>query len=272
MERYEIVVRDRPAATGKAAAALARAPYGLERASDPCELVAYSDEHESTLADVTEARIKLLLDVLASRTSALGLREDVDYVLLSERGGGSPTHHPHVLVQGLRRIPALVSRELEEARAYSLANDACLLCDVVGRELAEGLRVIGHTDRFVAYVPFAARAPYEVHVVPLRHARRLVDLTEPERRSLARLTREVVRGFRTLSHGPVPYVLAVHQEPTDGVDWSDVAHLHVEVVPLASAAGDATEIASGAPLNPSQPESDASALRHAVAAARDAEG
>ena len=39
-------------------------------------------------------------------------------------------------------------------------------CDVVARERSDGVRVVAENRTFLAFVPFAARFPYEVHVTP----------------------------------------------------------------------------------------------------------
>jgi UDPglucose--hexose-1-phosphate uridylyltransferase len=63
----------------------------------------------------------------------------------------------------------------------------------------------------------------------------------------------------------MPYMLWVHQRPTDGADWP-LAHVHVEVAPAFRRAGvqryvAAGELGSGVYFNPLLPEDAAAELR-----------
>jgi UDPglucose--hexose-1-phosphate uridylyltransferase len=148
-------------------------------------------------------------------------------------------------------------------------------CDVVAHEQAEGVRVVASNASFVAFVPFAARFPYEVHIAPRRHATSLLDLTAPERGAFAALLLEVTGAFDALFGFSLPYVMGMHQSPTDDGGWLHVSHLHVELTPphrtrdkLKYLAG--SELAAGAFMNDTVPEDTASALRTALARRRGA--
>jgi UDPglucose--hexose-1-phosphate uridylyltransferase len=142
-------------------------------------------------------------------------------------------------------------------------------CDVVAHERAEGLRVVAGNEHWLAFVPFAARFPYEVHLVAQRHATSLLDLTDPERGTLAALLRTVVRGYDALFGFSLPYVMAMHQAPVDDGGWLPVSHLHVELTPLHRTADRlkylaGSELAAGAFINDTAPEATAAALRASV--------
>ena len=73
--------------------------------------------------------------------------------------------------------------------------------------------------------------------------------------------------FDRLFDRPLPYMLWIHQRPTDGGAWPE-AHLHVHLVSPYRAAGSlrhvaAGELGSGLFVNPVAPEDAASALRQA---------
>jgi UDPglucose--hexose-1-phosphate uridylyltransferase len=78
-----------------------------------------------------------------------------------------------------------------------------------------------------AFVPRSARWPYEVHLYPLRHVASIADLDEAERWDLARALLAVTGTYDRHFGFSTPYVMAVHQAPTDGRDWQQ-AHLHLE--------------------------------------------
>jgi UDPglucose--hexose-1-phosphate uridylyltransferase len=237
------------------------------------EVVVYSDRHDATVADLEVDQLARLVDVWADRYAQLGARPEVGYVFVFENRGeavGVTLHHPHGQVYGYPDIPPRALAELESAHQYLADHGTCVWCDLVGQERADGLRVVATNEHWLAYVPFAARFPYEVQLAPMRHATSLLDLRDPERWSLAAILRTVVRGYDALFGFPLPYVMAMHQAPVDDGPWLPVSHLHVELTPLHRSAHRlkylaGSELAAGAFINDTLPEATAAQLRSAVA-------
>jgi UDPglucose--hexose-1-phosphate uridylyltransferase len=236
------------------------------------EVVVYSDDHTLTLPDMPVGRIARLVDVWANRYSELGRRDDVAYVFVFENRGvavGVTLHHPHGQIYAYPEIPPRARLELEAASAHLAEHGTCVFCDVVARERADGVRVVAGNRSFLAFVPFAARFPYELHVISLRHAPSLLDLTDPERTALAELLRTVLRGYDRLFGFPLPYVMSMHQAPTDEGRFQPVSHFHMEFTPLHRRADRlkylaGSELGAGAFLNDIAPEDTAGRLRAAV--------
>jgi UDPglucose--hexose-1-phosphate uridylyltransferase len=241
----------------------------VEPAEGATEVVVYSDRHDVTLADLPVPRIARLVDVWADRYAELASRPEVDYVFVFENKGeaiGVTLHHPHGQVYGYPDIPPRPKQELLAATGYLRRNGCCVWCDVVARERADGLRVVASNQHWLAYVPFAARFPYEVHLTAQRHATSLLDLTDPERWSLAEILRTTVRAYDGLFGFSLPYVMAMHQAPVDDGPWLPVSHLHVELTPMHRTADRlkylaGSELAAGAFINDTAPEATAAALR-----------
>ncbi len=144
----------------------------------------------------------------------------------------------------------------------------CLMCDLVAEELAFGERIVAAAGGFVAYVAFAGRLPYEVHVAPAAHRASLLDLADAERDGLAHLLRTVQAKYATLWGFPMPYTMSMHQRATDGVARPG-EHLHVEFMPpyrtkdkLKYLAG--VETGAGTYINDTAPEEKAAELRDAA--------
>ncbi|CAN5703036.1 galactose-1-phosphate uridylyltransferase [soil metagenome] len=241
----------------------------VEPARGATEVIVYSDDHWATLASLGPERVRLIIDVWAERYAALGRREEVSYVFAFENRGeavGVTLHHPHGQVYAYPEVPPLPARELDAARRHLAEHGTCVLCDVVARERSEGVRLVAQNDAFLAFVPFAARFPYEVHIVVHRHAPSLLDLSDPDRDALALLLVEVVSRYDGLFGFPLPYVMSVHQAPTDDGDWQSVSHLHIELTPVHRTADRlkylaGSELGGGAFLNDVAPEQAAAALR-----------
>ncbi len=250
--------------------------YPVQPGLGATEVVVYSDDHHATLADLGAAHIRRLVDVWADRYRVLGARDEVSYVFVFENKGeaiGVTLHHPHGQIYAYPEIPPRVLAELNAGKDHLHRWGTCVFCDVVARERADGLRLVAENTSFLAFVPFAARFPYEVHVAPRRHVTSLLDLTEPERDALARLLETVLRAFDGLFGFSLPYVMSMHQSPTDDGPWQEVSHLHIEFTPVHRTAAKlkylaGSEIGAGAFINDTVPEVTASELR--AAAAREA--
>src|SRR5437773_10606535 len=120
----------------------------------------------------------------------------------------------------------------------------------------------------VAFVPDAARWPYEVHLYPRRHVASIAELDDSGRTELAgallRLSGAHDRDFAFLTQ----YVIAVNQALTEGLAWPE-AHLHFEFYPphrrpdrLKFLVG--VELGAGTFVNDTRPEDTAAQLHRAA--------
>jgi UDPglucose--hexose-1-phosphate uridylyltransferase len=243
--------------------------YPVAPAVGATEVVVYSDDHHLGLAAMDVRRMAGIVDVWADRYAELGRRDDVAYVFVFENRGvavGVTLHHPHGQIYAYPEIPPRPRRELDVATAHIEDFGTCVYCDVVARERADGVRVVAQNRSFLAFVPFAARFPYEVHVASLRHAASLLDLTDPERLALADVLQRVIRAYDGLFGFPLPYVMSMHQAPTDDGEHQHVSHLHLEFTPLHRTAQKlkylaGSELGAGAFINDTAPEDVATRLR-----------
>ena len=238
-----------------------------------CEVVLYSDEHGATLAGMSERRIRNLVEVWADRYEELGSLGYVDYVFIFENKGeaiGVTLHHPHGQIYAYPFVPPRPKKELEAARDYRLQNaDRCLHCDLLAGAHEDGRRVVARGDHFTAFVPFYAHFPYEAHVYARRCAPSIAALSGEERWDLARTLKKLLVGYDRLFGFSLPYMMVMHQAPTDGGDYEGVAHFHVEFYPpnrtadkLKYLAG--SETGAGAYIVDALPEETARTLREAV--------
>jgi UDPglucose--hexose-1-phosphate uridylyltransferase len=238
-----------------------------------CEVVVYTPEHELQLAQLAPDRVRLLIDVWADRYVDLGSRPEVAYVYIFENKGeavGVTLHHPHGQIYAMPFIPPFAKAELDSARERFEADGTCLHCDEVARETSGPRRVLANAS-ISAFVPHAARWPYEVHVYPRRHVASIADLTSAERDDLATALLGTARAYDAHFGFSTPYVMAMHQAPTDGGSWPQ-AHLHFEFYPphrrkdrLKYIAG--VELGAGTFVNDTRPEETAAQLRKAADAA-----
>lgn len=238
-------------------------------ASGICEVVLYSPEHKGSLATSPLSRLRRLVRVWTDRYRELGSRPFINYVLIFENKGdviGVTLEHPHGQIYGFPFIPPRPGVELEAAGEYWREKGRCLFCDLLARDLADGRRIVAESDEFVALIPFAARYPYEVHILPRRHLGNLAELSTSESDGLAAMLKLVTQKYDHLFGFPLPYMMIMHQTPTDGREYPGY-HFHIEFYPphrtatkLKYLAG--CESGAGTFINDTLPEEKAAELRN----------
>ncbi|MBM3268985.1 MAG: galactose-1-phosphate uridylyltransferase [Candidatus Sericytochromatia bacterium] len=242
--------------------------YRVAPAAGGCEVVLYSPEHGGTLADRPVGDIERLVRVWTDRYRVLGSRPEVDYVFIFENKGeaiGVTLHHPHGQIYAFSYLPPRIERELAAAANHHARTGKCVYCDVLARELADGCRIVAENASWVAVIPFFARYPYETYLLPRAHRDSLLDLSRSERTDFARLLKTVLVKFDGLWGFSLPYMMVMHQAPTDGIARPGT-HLHVEFYPplrtpqkLKYLAG--CESGAGTFINDTLPEEKAAELR-----------
>lgn len=224
-------------------------------ADERCEILLFCPEHEGSLAGIGAQRARRVIDLWAERTLAQGARDDVDYVLLFENRGaevGATIAHPHGQLYALDAIPPAARGDLDSA--------VCSICHELGR----GHEVVAGGG-WAAVVPHAAAWPYELLIAPTEHLADLASLDDASRNGLATVLVDGLSRLDLLFDAPMPYMLWVHQRPTDGGQWPQ-SHVHVTVAPILRQAGvqryvAAGELGSGIYFNPLLPEDAAARLR-----------
>lgn len=180
-----------------------------------CEVVAFTPDHSGSIAALSPADMSLVLDAWIDRTRELSALPGIRYVFPFENRGaevGVTLHHPHGQIYAYPFVPPTMQRILERAGAEASSGHR-LLADMVARELADGLRVIYADNHWVAFVPFAARWPFEVHIHPMADRGDLTELTDGERRSFAESYPRLIRALDQIFNAPLPYMAGWHQRP-----------------------------------------------------------
>src|SRR5437879_4375107 len=203
----------------------------IEPSSGVCEVVVYTDEHEGSFGTLAPQRLDLLVEVWTDRYRALASREDVQYVFIFENRGeavGVTLHHPHGQIYAFPFIPPVIEKELAASRRYHAEKGKCLMCASLAEEIRDGRRIVLEGDRFLAWVPFHARWPYEVTLASRAHQVSMAEWSAADMEDLAAVLKGLLQKYDALFAKPFPYIMVVHQAPTDGEDHRH-AHLHFEL-------------------------------------------
>ncbi|MFF4954489.1 galactose-1-phosphate uridylyltransferase [Streptomyces chattanoogensis] len=213
--------------------------------SGRCEVVCFTSDHDASFADLTEEQAALVLDAWTDRTAELSQLPDVEQVFCFENRGaeiGVTLGHPHGQIYAYPFTTPRTERMLASLAAHREATGGRnLFDDVVADELADGRRIVLEGDHWLAFVPYAAHWPYEVHLYPKRRVPDLLALDDPARTEFPQLYLEVLRRFdRIFDRGegvaPTPYIAAWHQAPVRAADRADFA-LHLELFTIRRTSG-----------------------------------
>lgn len=228
------------------------------------EVIVESTDHEPDLVNQSDKQVEEVL--WAWRARSLDLRHDtrLKYVQIFKnkgRTGGASLEHTHSQLIAIPMVPADVAEELAGLHEYRRHRNTCAYCDMVHQELSSRDRVVLESDRFVCLVPFAARYPFEMWILPKEHQADFAQVGEADIRDLAPLLRGALVRLSEAVCRP-PYNLVLHTSPIN-VGGEVFYHWHFEIMPrLTITAG--YELGTGYFINPTPPELAAEALRDAV--------
>ena len=245
-------------------------PPGIYRnapATGVARVVCYTPKHNTTLAELPVDQIAALLGAWRDQYLELGARPDIRHVLIFENKGevvGVSNPHPHGQIYATNFVFKTIENEAAAGRRYYDEHRRVLFADILRSELADGRRILFESASAVVFVPYFARYAYECYVAPKETHASLATMSANERRDLAVALKSLLVRYDNLWQMSFPYVLVLHQAPTDDGDYSGF-HFHIECHPplrkphlLKYLAG--PEIGGGNFLSDTRPEAKAAEL------------
>lgn len=261
---------DHPSVGFDAPQTLQRPPgiYRNQPARGIARVVCYSPNHSLALAELEPSEIQNLLAVWQEQYRELGDRKEINHVLIFENKGeavGVSNPHPHCQIYATNFVFKTIENEARASQRHKAETGRILFQDVIQAEIQDARRIICENDSAIAFIPYFARYAYEVFVAPKATHPGISTLSANELRDFAALLKQVLVKFDNLWQMPFPYVMPLHQAPTDGEDYSSF-HFHIEFHPplrrpnlLKYLAG--PEIGGGNFLSDTAPEEKAEELR-----------
>jgi UDPglucose--hexose-1-phosphate uridylyltransferase len=247
------------------------APPGIYRnrpATGIARVVCYTARHDLSLAELDVASIVRLMEVWQEQYRELAARAEVRHVLVFENRGevvGVSNPHPHCQIYATNFVFKGMEVELDAERAHLEETGRVLFQDILAAERADGRRWLIENEGAVAFLPYFARYAYDAIVCPKATHASIAELSPVELRDLAAALHGLLVRFDNLWQMPFPYVLALHQAPTDGGDYRH-HHFHIQIHPplrkpnlLKYLAG--PEVGAGGFISDTAPEDKAAELR-----------
>jgi UDPglucose--hexose-1-phosphate uridylyltransferase len=222
-----------PAARAPGAAHPTRPSSSIQRSipgEGRCEVICFSSDHDLSFADLSEDQARLVLDVWIDRTEDLARYPGIEQVFCFENRGpeiGVTQTHPHGQIYAYPFATPRTNRMLDMTTSYRRRFGRNVFDDLLAAERADGSRIVAQNSHWLAFVPYAARWPYEVHLYPKRRRTDLTGLDEDERDAFPAIYLDLLQRFDQLFDTPAPYIAAWHQAPAHdgGRDFA----LHLEL-------------------------------------------
>ena len=248
--------------------AIAGGPYRNRSAQGIARVVCYSPGHDLSLAQLKICEIEQLITAWQREYVDLARRPEIDNILIFENKGevvGVSNPHPHCQVYATNFVFKTIETEAQASRRYLSDTGRTLFSDIIAAEQRDRTRIIAENETAIAFLPYFARYAYEVFVAPKLSHQSIASLSDAEGSDLAKVLKDTVVRFDNLWQMPFPYVMPLHQSPTDNGDYR-AFHFHIEFHPplrrpnlLKYLAG--PEIGGGNFLSDTSPEEKAGELR-----------
>jgi len=166
-----------------------------------CEVVLYTSDHDARLATLSTTNMRELIDVWAQRTTELGARDDVDFVLIFENSGrevGATIDHPHGQIYAFDHVPERPRKRLAAGWKPDPTRD----------------RLIVEHDGWVATVPYSSAYPLAVEIAPVERLAYLASADAAQRHAFGEILQDVLRRIEALNDGPTPTMMWFNQAPS----------------------------------------------------------
>jgi len=241
--------------------------YKSKPATGISRVVCYSPKHNVTLAELEFDQVVSLLKVWQNQYSELAAHPEINHVLIFENKGeavGVSNPHPHCQIYATNFVFKYIETEARVSEEYFGQNQKNLFQEIIALEKKDNKRIIFENDSAIAFVPYFARYAYEVYVAPKKTYPSISAMPIGELMDFAEALQCVLVKFDNLWKMPFPYVMPLHQAPTDGKAYPNF-HFHIEFHPplrkpnvLKYLAG--PEIGGGNFLSDTSPEEKAAEL------------
>ena len=203
-----------------------------------CEVICYTDNHDSNFAQLSLEEIRIVMEAWRDRTREIAAKANIEHIFLFENRGvevGVTLHHPHGQIYAYSYLPPRVEKMLKIASSHFAEHGSRLLDDIIARELKDEVRIIAQNSQWLAYVPFAARYPFEIHIAPKRFVPDLAELSDEAADSFGEIAKEVLQRLDGVFGIEMAYMASWHQAPVNS--GRDVLGLHLQITSIRRAPG-----------------------------------
>ena len=236
-------------------------------AAGACEVICYTSDHGASFAKLPEKQIRTVLEAWKDRDNALSKLPFIKHIFPFENRGeevGVTLSHPHGQIYAYSFLPPRIEKMLEAANAHLAKTGRVLLDDVIAREIKDSKRIISQNAEWIAYVPFAARYPFEIHLAPKRGVAGMSELDEAQSTAFPAIAKEILTRLDGVFGIEMAYIASWYQAPVKV--GRESMRLHWQIVSVRRQPGklkylSGSESAMGAFIMDLEPEQSAQQLK-----------
>lgn len=206
-------------------------------ATGECHVMCFSPDPALSLPTMSVDEIVLVIEEWRRQCKRLS---HLTYVQVFENKGaivGCSNSHPHCQIWASDFVPHEIQQEDQKQLEYYTKHGTPLLCSYLEKELVKRDRVVEEGRHWVALVPYWAKYPYELLVLPKRHITKLDNLTQDEVIDLAVTMKKYLIRFDNKFECSFPYSMGWHcapNVPNDTSHWQLHAHYYPPLLRSAS--------------------------------------
>ncbi|MGD1805858.1 galactose-1-phosphate uridylyltransferase [Dapis sp. BLCC M126] len=224
------------------------------------EVIIENSDHSKDIPTMSIAEVEMIIDTYHQRyIELMEIDESMMVIIFRNHGkkAGASLVHPHSQIIATSIVPQHRRWQEEEAQRYYDDLGRCIYCDILAFEQQNKQRVIEENSSFLAFIPFAAKVPFEIWIMPKKHQADFGSISESEKSDFALILKNILTRLSEKLNDP-DYNYVINTAARYKAEEPQV-HWYCQIEPrLTTPAG--FEIASGIRINPSLPELDAEFL------------
>ncbi|MEK6916346.1 MAG: galactose-1-phosphate uridylyltransferase [Nanoarchaeota archaeon] len=158
------------------------------------EVIVESPKHRQGLWDLSQGKIKNVLDVYNNRIKE-NEKKSIKYVSLFKNHGlmaGASVKHSHTQLIAYSHIPSTIKEKEDAVSKIKNPYEKLLKSEMKSK------RMCFENSNFVSFCPYASRFHYEIVIFPKRHVLKSTELNNDEIISLAEIMKKILTKLKNL--------------------------------------------------------------------------
>lgn len=207
--------------------------YKVRPATGVARVICYSPRHDLTLAEMSTANVEEVVATWQQEYTDLGQRDEINHVLIFENKGevvGVSNPHPHGQIYATNFVFKTMETEASASQQHLAETGRVLFEEILAAEIEAETRIICENEEAIAFIPYFGRYAYEVFVAPKQAVPSVSAMTDAQAADFAAILRQVTIKMDNLWQMSFPYVMVLHNAPTDGSAHRGF-HFHIEFHP-----------------------------------------
>ncbi len=234
-------------------------PYAFQTGAGLQEVVIPSPRHVVSLGELQEIELLVAFQAAQMRLRVFSLSGTIPHGMFFKNcrsEAGASIEHVHFQLIGSPFVSPALARRSQRFADHFQQFGCTLLDSVVAFELAQQARMIGESEHWVAFCPFASRQAFQIWIVPRRPRIPFDQCSSEALQELVEMTQCYINRIESL-FGQPGYNWMLHQLPFAN---QSADHWWIEIFPrLAKSAG--YELGTEIWINAVSPELAARRLR-----------